>query len=275
MASKQIMHYVQDTFSHESDGGPALCGVKVTPANSTENPMGVSCQRCRKAMAKLLGGKLVEQKPGMVAMFVGPKETEPVVVQEPVEVTVEEPKGEEVEAKEQVNGQAAPTPVDEALEEIKAREYKIMADGVLLDEADNVSDACKAAVEASVGLGEDTIVEVVKTGITRFKYRGGHHLPLKNAPKSAKPTPKVANIKDAKPKAAATGAKPKEAKPKANGAGAVNDCVCGCGGKTGKTFVPGHDARVHSWMKQIAKGTKKMAEFPAISQKYMKAHTAA
>ena len=38
-----------------------------------------------------------------------------------------------------------------------------------------------------------------------------------------------------------------------------NPCFCGCGGVTKSRFVPGHDARFHSWAKAIARGERDMA----------------
>lgn len=34
-----------------------------------------------------------------------------------------------------------------------------------------------------------------------------------------------------------------------------NACWCGCGGTTGGRFVPGHDSKLHSLAKQVARGT--------------------
>lgn len=64
---------------------------------------------------------------------------------------------------------------------------------------------------------------------------------------------------------------------KANGTakksnGTLNDCVCGCGGKTGKNFVPGHDSKVHSWAKKVATGEIKLGSLPQSAQKYIRAH---
>lgn len=36
-----------------------------------------------------------------------------------------------------------------------------------------------------------------------------------------------------------------------------NDCQCGCGGKTSKYFVPGHDARFKGWLLKIERGESK------------------
>ena len=39
----------------------------------------------------------------------------------------------------------------------------------------------------------------------------------------------------------------------------TNPCFCGCGGTTKSRFVPGHDARFHSWAKAIARGERDLA----------------
>ena len=36
----------------------------------------------------------------------------------------------------------------------------------------------------------------------------------------------------------------------------TNPCFCGCGGVTKSRFVPGHDARFHSWAKAAARGER-------------------
>jgi hypothetical protein len=33
-----------------------------------------------------------------------------------------------------------------------------------------------------------------------------------------------------------------------------NDCLCGCGGKTGRSFIQGHSALWYNWMKRIERG---------------------
>lgn len=45
----------------------------------------------------------------------------------------------------------------------------------------------------------------------------------------------------------------------------VRDCICGCGGKTGSAFVPGHDARFKGWLGKIAKGQGKPSDFMSAS----------
>jgi hypothetical protein len=39
-------------------------------------------------------------------------------------------------------------------------------------------------------------------------------------------------------------------------------CRCGCGGTTGGTFCPGHDARYYGWLKAISAGSKEFKELP-------------
>lgn len=34
----------------------------------------------------------------------------------------------------------------------------------------------------------------------------------------------------------------------------LRDCWCGCGGKTKSSFVPGHDSKLHSLAKKVARG---------------------
>lgn len=34
----------------------------------------------------------------------------------------------------------------------------------------------------------------------------------------------------------------------------TRECFCGCGGMTQSKFVPGHDARFHSWARKLVKG---------------------
>ncbi len=43
-----------------------------------------------------------------------------------------------------------------------------------------------------------------------------------------------------------------------------NFCICGCGTpiKPKSTFAPGHDARVHGWMRKIEKGEMDASELP-------------
>ena len=40
----------------------------------------------------------------------------------------------------------------------------------------------------------------------------------------------------------------------------TNSCYCGCGGLTKSRFVPGHDARFHSWAKAVARGERDLGE---------------
>ncbi len=37
-------------------------------------------------------------------------------------------------------------------------------------------------------------------------------------------------------------------------------CWCGCNGMTKSRFIPGHDARFHSWAKAVARGEKTAGE---------------
>jgi hypothetical protein len=69
----------------------------------------------------------------------------------------------------------------------------------------------------------------------------------------------VGNKKAAK-KAASSRA-PKQSK----AAKTVRDCICGCGGKTGGAFVPGHDARFKGWLIKIAKGESKPSDLMSAS----------
>jgi hypothetical protein len=68
---------------------------------------------------------------------------------------------------------------------------------------------------------------------------------------------------------AKSAAKKVKAKAKANGAAkskapkTVRDCVCGCKTQTTGFFAPGHDARVHGWIKKLAAGKMKPSEIPA------------
>ena len=43
----------------------------------------------------------------------------------------------------------------------------------------------------------------------------------------------------------------------------TNPCFCGCGGLTKSRFVPGHDARFHSWAKAVARGERDLSELLA------------
>ncbi len=44
----------------------------------------------------------------------------------------------------------------------------------------------------------------------------------------------------------------------------LNDCWCGCCGKTANRFVPGHDSKFHSQAKQVARGTLDEETLPAL-----------
>lgn len=72
-------------------------------------------------------------------------------------------------------------------------------------------------------------------------------------------------------KATAKAAPPAKA-PRVKAEKVMGPCVCGCGGLTGGNFVPGHDSRVHSWQKKVAKGEIKLNSLPATAQKYIKEH---
>lgn len=90
-------------------------------------------------------------------------------------------------------------------------------------------------------------------------------------PEASAPAP------DPKPAAVATVAKPgalpplpklpksgngsRERKPKP-----VQDCTCGCGGKTTGAWVPGHDARARGWAIRIERGLIKMKDVPENEQ---------
>lgn len=65
--------------------------------------------------------------------------------------------------------------------------------------------------------------------------------------------------KAARPGASAKGGAKTKAKAKAS-TGEL-DCLCGCGGKTARYFVPGHDARFKGWLNKIKKGEGKPSEF--------------
>lgn len=77
----------------------------------------------------------------------------------------------------------------------------------------------------------------------------------KGAPAKKAPA-KLVDTKGATKKAAA----PAKKAAKVNGEEVLNDCICGCGGKTGKFFVPGHDARFKGWLSKIAKGEAKPSD---------------
>lgn len=44
---------------------------------------------------------------------------------------------------------------------------------------------------------------------------------------------------------------------------ALNLCGCGCGSGVKANFVPGHDAKLHSWIGKLAKGTMSLSDLPA------------
>jgi hypothetical protein len=43
----------------------------------------------------------------------------------------------------------------------------------------------------------------------------------------------------------------------------VRQCACGCGGQTSGHFVPGHDSRLHGWIRKLADGRMDPKELPA------------
>lgn len=43
----------------------------------------------------------------------------------------------------------------------------------------------------------------------------------------------------------------------------TNDCACGCGGKTGGRFVPGHDSKLKSAALKVLRGVVAVTEIPA------------
>lgn len=254
----RIFHYVQNTL--ESETPTSICGLRTSHASSTENPQAVTCIRCKKK----LGDQIKAVDLGVQA---SPNGTDPEEKVEAVE-TVEQQAEEQVEI-----------PVEEQPSEqvsgMVGLKYILIADGAELDGTDDLSEATKKAVEASQAL-EGVIVNVVEGGQIRHRYKNGKHLP----PLKSKPPTKanVHNIADAKGKVAAP--KPptraeqrlkEKVPPKPT---TMNECVCGCGGKTVRTFCPGHDARVHSWMKKITKGDLKIGTLPPIAQKYIKQHSA-
>lgn len=75
------------------------------------------------------------------------------------------------------------------------------------------------------------------------------------------------STKAAKVKASAT---PRKAKVQEPGA----PCLCGCGelAKSGRSFLQGHDARFHGWMKRLADGRMKPSD-PAIPRSALKLMT--
>lgn len=92
-----------------------------------------------------------------------------------------------------------------------------------------------------------------------------------HTPPQKKETEMKNATKPAKAEKAVKEVKPKEVKEKkAPVEKVINDCQCGCGGKTGSKFVPGHDARFHGWEKKIARGEMKFSEIPASAAKIMK-----
>lgn len=104
---------------------------------------------------------------------------------------------------------------------------------------------------------------------------------LKTRPAAAPPTgsaapsfnvekPRAVAAPTSKPVRTATkgnGKTPKSAKSSKSGGA----CLCACGGtaKPGRSFLPGHDARFHGWMRRLADGRLKPEEVPAAALKLM------
>lgn len=57
----------------------------------------------------------------------------------------------------------------------------------------------------------------------------------------------------------------------ANGNTGDNACLCGCGALVKGRFAQGHDARVHSWLKHVEQGERKLSTLPAVLRKALKA----
>lgn len=49
----------------------------------------------------------------------------------------------------------------------------------------------------------------------------------------------------------------------ADGTTGTNPCICGCGTLVKRLFAQGHDARVHSWLLQVANDEKPKSSLPA------------
>ena len=58
---------------------------------------------------------------------------------------------------------------------------------------------------------------------------------------------------------------------RANGNTGTNPCLCGCGTTVKGRFAQGHDARVHSWLKHVEQGERKLSTLPAVLRKAVKA----
>jgi hypothetical protein len=70
------------------------------------------------------------------------------------------------------------------------------------------------------------------------------------------------------PKGKATKGSKKARKAKGNGAAKDLACLCGCGGKTARYFVPGHDARFKGWLAKMLDGkSAKEVGMPAAVEK--------
>jgi hypothetical protein len=62
-------------------------------------------------------------------------------------------------------------------------------------------------------------------------------------------------------KAAKANGKAKSA-PKVKAEKVMKPCACACGGETASYFCPGHDARMHGWIKKLAEGTIEPKDVP-------------
>jgi hypothetical protein len=79
---------------------------------------------------------------------------------------------------------------------------------------------------------------------------------------TANPTKKELSMaKKAAAKVAKANGKVKSAA-KAKGPKVLKPCVCTCGGQTASYFCPGHDARMHGWIKKLAEGTIEPKDVP-------------
>lgn len=115
------------------------------------------------------------------------------------------------------------------------------------DMADNVANAL-------VDDGGPTVGDI-KAKVEKMRARAAA-IKAPVAAKSAKGNPLPAKVA------------PKATKVKAEKAPRVmSACRCGCGGQTGGTFCPGHDARYFGWLKKVSGGTMEFKELPKHLQK--------
>lgn len=94
----------------------------------------------------------------------------------------------------------------------------------------------KAAKKAAGAASKEPTPKPIEQAVTGKATTGGLP-PLPRLPKSG------------------NGARERKPKP-------VQDCTCGCGGKTTGAWVPGHDARARGWAMRIGRGLLKMADVP-------------